>query len=42
MFIRNGYSKEDIEEMETDEYDFIKHLILEMSSKGKLNTFGGL
>jgi len=37
-----GYSTKDIDNMEIEQYNFIKYLIMALANKGKLNSFGGL
>jgi hypothetical protein len=42
LLIKRGYSLEDLDKMETDEYDFLLQLTLEQSNKQAPVPFGGL
>ena len=42
LLIKRGYSLEDLDKMETDEYDFLLQLTLEQNNKQAPVTFGGL
>jgi hypothetical protein len=40
--VKRGYSLEDIEKMEIEEYDFVVNLVMELNSKRPDTPFGGL
>lgn len=42
LLIQKGYSKSDIEKMETEEYDFLIPMIVGLKNKGKDHPFGGI